>query len=110
MLKVIALISFSTFLSITASANPGWTEPGYVTELQATGSGRFIIKADLRENPSGCKTKNAFYMDYSSNGAEQAYQLLLQAIISHNPVRLHVTGACDLNDISNINSASIYAK
>jgi hypothetical protein len=109
-LRTVALFSLLALIATTAAAKSGWTESGYLDEIEATGLGKFIVRGTLADNPSGCRNETGYYLDYSTNGAEQIYSLLLQSIATGNRVKLHVTGSCELNGLSEINSASIYAK
>lgn len=97
-------------IALSATAKSGWTEAGYISELEATGSGRFVIMGTLPANPSGCRNETAYYMDYAAIGADETFRLLLQSIATNNPVKLHVTGVCELNGMANINSATILAR
>jgi len=97
-------------MSSLAHSEAGWTGQGYLQEIQATTAGKLIIKGKLKGNPSKCKDINSYYIDYSIEGAENIYQLLLQSIASNNQVKLLVTGRCEINGMSEISSATIYAK
>jgi len=107
--KAIIFISLSA-ASFVARAQSGWTAKGNLTHMQATTSGKMIVNGEFKENPSDCKNSKAFYIDYDIDGANHIFQLLLKAIASDKPVKLYVTGKCELNGQSEISSASISAK
>ena len=86
-LSIILLISSSV-----AHSEAGWTDKGHLQEIQATTKGKLVIKGKFKENPSDCKDKNSYYIDYSIEGAEKIYLLLLQSMESNKQVKLYVTG------------------
>ena len=88
-------------------ANSGWTGYAMVSELTPTAQGRFLFKLDIEDNPSGCRDKQVFYKDYYSIGSQQMYDLLLRALTTTSPVRVYVTGKCELTGYSEISSASM---
>ena len=94
-------------LSGTAWSSAGWTSYATVTELTPTTAGRFLLRLDVSDNPSGCKNKQWFYQDYRGTGADLMFHALLTALTSGQKVRVYVTGSCDLNGYSEITSASI---
>lgn len=95
--------------SFSAAAWPvaGWTSYGNVTELIPTTAGRFLVRLDVANNPSGCKDKQWFYQDYSGTGADHMFRALLAALTAGQRVRVYVTGSCDLKGYSEISSASV---
>ena len=92
---------------ITAFAVSGWTDYVPVAELTPTTQGRFLVKLNVSENPSGCRNKKVFYQDYSGPGADHMFETLLKALESGKKVRVHVTGKCELNGYSEISSVTI---
>jgi hypothetical protein len=99
-------------LSLTPPANAvsGWTDYANVAELTPTANGRFLFKLDVKDNPSGCRDKQVFYKDYYSIGSQQMYDLLLRALLNDMPVRVYVTGKCELNGYSEVSSVSLPAR
>ncbi|RLA01460.1 MAG: hypothetical protein DRQ47_08055 [Gammaproteobacteria bacterium] len=93
-----------------AYSSAGWTDPGYLIEVQVSNTGRIIAKSSVKVNPSGCRDKELFYIDSSAVNAEQIYKLLLESITSRNQVKLYVTGRCELKGMSGISSAIILSK
>ncbi len=91
-------------------SNSGWTDSNVINLIRATTSGKFVVKASLSKNPSRCKDEESFYMDYSTDGADSVYLLLLQAVSTQNEVKFYVTGRCELNGMSEISSAVILAR
>ena len=90
-----------------AWSTAGWTSYGSVVELNPTNAGRFLVRLDVATNPSGCKDKQWFYLDYKDTGTELMFQALLSALTTGQKVRLHVTGSCDLNGYSEVSSVSV---
>lgn len=90
-----------------AQAEAGWTAYGSVLELQPTTQGRFVFRMRVDANPSGCRKETWFYRDYRGLGAEQVYATLLEATSRGRAIKVYVTGVCDLNGYSEINSVSL---
>ena len=99
----LALLSMSAW----SGSGAGWTSYGTVGELNPTVFGRFLVKLDVSENPSGCKNKAWFYRDYDRRGSEYLFHALLGAVTSDKKVRVYVTGVCDLDGYSEISSVSV---
>lgn len=91
----------------TAWAVAGWTSYGTVTELTPTTAGRFLVKLEVTDNPSGCKDKQWFYQDYRDTATDHVFDALLAALTTGRKVRVYVTGSCDLNGYSEISSVNI---
>jgi hypothetical protein len=89
-----------------ASAAAGWTSYGRIEELSTDYVGRILIRMEVEENPSDCKDKTWFYRDLIT-GSEFMFRLLLEAASRDTPVRLYVTGLCDLNRYSEISKVRI---
>lgn len=85
----------------------GWTDYAPVSELNPTTQGRFIVKINVSENPSGCRNKKIFYQDYSVSGHRQMFDTFLAAITSGKMVRVFVTGRCELKGYSEISGVSV---
>lgn len=101
-----AIMLFMTGTSQAGTA--GWSEYGRVAALQATIHGRYLIKMELPKNPSGCHDKEWYYRDYGGGaGPEYMYQALLSAVTLSKPVRVYVSGVCDLNGYAEITSVQI---
>ena len=109
MLKQFSSIVFFIVLlaSNPISAESGWTSTTQVIEITATTAGKFIIHATPEKNPTDCKDKERFFLDYSLPGANKIYLLLLDAAVSQLPVKLYITGRCELFGMSELSKASI---
>lgn len=90
-----------------ASGEAGWTSYGKISELNPITAGRFLLRLDVSSNPSGCREKHRFYSDYGRAGSEYLFHALLTALGADKPVRVYVTGGCDLKGYSAISSVSI---
>ncbi len=98
------------FLLMPSSASAGvaaWTDYASVAELMPTASGRYIVKLNISKSPSGCKSENMFYQDYSASGADQMFRVILEAVTSGKMIRVYATGRCELNGYSEISSVGI---
>ena len=93
--------------SMDARAEAGWTDYVRVSELTPSTHQRFTVKLMVPKNPSGCKNKDWFYLDYDATGADQMFRVLLEALASGKKVRVYVTGRCELNGYSEISSVGI---
>lgn len=89
-----------------ALAEAGWTSFGRIEELSTDYLGRILVRIEVEENPSGCKDKTWFYRDLIT-GSDFMFKLLVEAASRHTPVRLYVTGLCDLNRYSQISKVRI---
>ena len=93
--------------SFATQAASGWTDYGHVVELIPTIHHRFKVNIDVKDNKSSCRDKQWFYQDYDISGAREMYLALLEAVSSNKPVRVYVTGRCNLNDYSEISELGI---
>lgn len=109
-LKILAAAIMLLGSSSSAYSEAEWTNSGYIQEVQATTSGVLVVRGKMGGNPSGCKDGDSYYADYSTKGTEKIFSLLLQSIAARNRVKLFVTGRCDLNGMSEISAAAIYAE
>ncbi len=93
--------------SHSVSATSGWTSYGYIIELVPTIHFRFKVNIDVKGNSSACKQKQWFYQDYNVSGSREMYLALLEAVLSNKPVRVYVTGRCDVKEYSEISELGI---
>lgn len=100
-----ALLIFASG-SPPALAAAGWTSFGTIEELSTDYLGRILVRMEVEENPSGCKDKTWFYRDLIT-GSDFMFKLLVEAAARGTPVRLYVTGLCDLNRYSEISKVGI---
>lgn len=105
--RSLVLWAYLALFAGDAWAVAGWTSYGTVAELNPTIFGRFLVKLDVSANPSGCRSKEWFYRDYTGTGADHMFRALLAAVTSGQKVRVYVTGVCDLKGYSEVSSASI---
>ena len=96
-------ISFSNL----AHSRPGWTDYVTVTELIPTDRHYYKFQLPVKTNPSGCSNDEWFYQDYSSNGSDKMFAILLEGLKSKLRLRVYVTGKCNLDGYSEISSISI---
>ncbi len=99
-----ALLLVTPLMTFAAA---GWTEHARVAELTPTAHHRYIFRLSASENPSGCKSKNTFYQDYSVPGSDFMFRTLLTAVEAGKRVQVYVTGKCDLDGYSEISSVRI---
>ncbi len=90
-----------------AAGEAGWTDAAPVAELRPTSQGRFPVRIPVDENPSGCRESHWFYRDQTGPSADRIFDRLLEAAVREQPVRVHVTGACNLKGFAAINAASL---
>jgi len=109
--RVIALIGIYTLmLSSTAWAEAGWTDEVSVIELIPTGKHYFELRLAGKKNPSGCREKDWFYINYEARGADKMYDLFVDNIKTELRLRVYVTGVCNLSGYSEISSVSVSPK
>lgn len=87
-------------------AGAGWTKIGNVVELVPTSRHYYEFRLSVT-NPSGCDEKDWYYQDYTTRGAEQMFETLLEAVKAGLRVRVYVTGLCNLKGYSEISSVSV---
>ncbi len=109
MLKLLALLMAFFFLlgSQSVLAQAGWTSETKILEITATTAGKFIIHAKPKKNPTNCRDKEHFFLDYGLLGSNQVYRLLLDTALSKATVKLYITGRCELFDMSELSKASL---
>jgi hypothetical protein len=96
-------------LCLTAShvhAGAGWTKTGNVVELVPTSRHYYEFRLSVT-NSSGCDDKDWYYQNYTTRGAQQMFETLLEAVKAGLRVRVYVTGLCNLEGYSEISSVSV---
>lgn len=101
------LLMLLMMFSSAVLATSGWTSYGHIIELVPTIHFRFKVNIDVKGNSSACKEKQWFYQDYNASGAREMYLALLEAVSSNKPVRVYVTGRCDVKEYSEISELGI---
>jgi hypothetical protein len=101
------LLTLLLLISFSCQATSGWTDYGYVIELQPGIHHRFKVQLDVKGNKSNCKNEQWFYQDYDMSGAREMYLALLEAVSSSKLVRVYVTGRCNINEYSEISEVGI---
>jgi len=103
----IALVSFTFTLSSHVEAGAGWTNYATVAELVPSNRHYYTVRLPVKENPSGCKNKTWFYVDYGLPGSNEIFQVLLEGVKSGVQIRLYVTGKCNLDGYAEISAVSV---
>ncbi|UCH48630.1 MAG: hypothetical protein JSU95_02165 [Betaproteobacteria bacterium] len=103
---ILAVLFFFGF-SLAAIAGAGWTDFAPVAELRPTSQVRYVVRLKVSENPSGCRTEEFFFQDYTASGSRQMFRALLSAVEHRKDVRVYVTGRCNLDGYSEISAVSI---
>lgn len=103
----ILFILFGLLTSSVLYADSGWTSYGKIIELQADSDFRFRVIIDVKENPGRCREDQEFFASYASNGADQIYTGLLEALIHNLQVKVFVSGVCGLKGYSEISSINL---
>ena len=88
-------------------AGAGWTDYVSVAELIPTSKHYYELRLPASENPSGCREKNWFYQNYDAFGSDKMFEVLLESIKSGIPVRVYVTGNCNINGYAEFSSVGI---
>jgi hypothetical protein len=92
-----------------ARASADWTDYVDVIELIPTGRHYYEVQLDIKENPSVCREKDWFYLNYEARGANKMFDLLVDNIKSELRLRVYVTGICNLKGYSEISAVSASA-
>ena len=100
------IVICSLMLSSTARAEAGWTDEVTVVELIPTGKHYFELRLDGGKNPSGCREKDWFYINYEARGADKMFDLFADSIKTELRLRVYVTGVCNLSGYAEISSVS----
>ena len=102
---ILALVSLVS--SGTALGKAGWTDTVQVAELIPTSKHYYEVRLAVTDNPSGCRKNNWFYQNYDAIGSDQMFEVLLEGIKTGIPVRVYVTGNCNLHGYAEISSVSM---
>ena len=106
MIRCIAVILGLCALSMppAALAEAGWTDHASVIELVPTAKHYYEVHLEVGSNPSGCRDKSWFYLNYDTPGASKMFDLFVESIKSRLRLRVYVTGVCNLNGYSEISA------
>jgi len=102
----IAIGICSLLLPGLSSAGAGWTDDVKVIELIPTGRHYYEVHLKVRNNPSGCRDKDWFYINYGGHGTDKMFDLFIDGLKSSLRLRVYVTGICNINGYSEISSVS----
>ena len=103
---IIAAI-FWSMLPGPVLAKAGWTDYVSAAELIPTSKHYYEVRLPVSDNPSGCREKNWFYQNYETLGSDKMFEVLLESIKSGIPVRVYVTGNCNLQGYAEFNSVGV---
>ena len=90
-----------------AYASSGWTDYVHVAELVPTARHYYEVRLPVKDNPSGCREENWFYLNYDAPGSKQMFAVFLEAIQSDIRLRVYVSGVCNLNGYAEITSINV---
>ncbi|GAA5214267.1 hypothetical protein ACFSJ3_04400 [Corallincola platygyrae] len=91
------------------AAEAGWLPAAQIKSLTVSHHGRYMVELDSSKTLKGCSQPNMYFIDFDALGAEQSYQMLLEASIAKRPVQLYITGRCALKGISEVSSVRLPA-
>ena len=94
-------------LSSVAHSGRGWTEYVKVVELIPTGRHYYEVQLSEKENPSGCREKGWYYLNYDAAGADKMFDLFVDNIKSNLRLKVYVTGICNLKGYAEISAVSV---
>ena len=103
------IVILAQLVSPLARASADWTDYVKVIELIPTGRHYYEVQLDIEENPSGCREKDWFYLNYEARGANKIFDLFVDNIKSELRLRVYVTGVCNLKGYSEISAVSVSA-
>jgi len=101
---VVLIGIFTQLAPPSAQAAAGWTDFVKVIELIPTGRHYYEVQLDIAKNPSGCREKDWFYLNYEARGASKMFDLFVDNIKSELRLRVYVTGVCNLKGYSEISA------
>jgi hypothetical protein len=97
---------YAALLSPLAHADAGWTDYVTVTELVPTSRHYYEVELKGSKNPSGCREKNRYYLNYDSPGADKIFDLFVDSLQSRLQLRVYVSGVCNISGYAEISSVS----
>jgi len=97
-------------LSTVAVADAGWTDEVEVVELIPTGRHYFELRLAGKNNPSGCRAKGWYYINYDAPGADKMFDLFVDSLKTELRLKVYLTGVCNFNGYAEISSVSVSAK
>jgi len=97
-------------LSTAAAADAGWIDDTEVVELIPTGRHYYELHLTAKNNSSGCREKNWFYINYDTPGADKMFDLFVDSITKALHLKVYVTGVCNLNGYAEISAVSVSPK
>lgn len=101
------IIALALVIANPVHARAGWTDSVSVVELVLTAKHYYEVRLPVKQNPSGCKEENWFYLNYDAPGSQQMFTALLEAVKSEIRLRVYVSGICNINGYAEISSINI---
>jgi len=90
---------FAQLASPTTRAAADWTDYVQVIELIPTGRHYYEVQLDIEKNPSGCREKDWFYLNYDAPGADKIFDLFVDNIKSELRLRLKIISKKESQEI-----------
>jgi len=104
------MIGIYLLLSTAAAADAGWTGEVEVVELIPTGRHYYELHLTGKNNSSGCREKDWFYINYEAPGADKMFDLFVDSINAELRLKVYMTGICNLKGYAEISSVSVSPK
>ena len=101
---------YVALLAPLVHADAGWTDYVTVTELIPTSRHYYEVELKGSKNPSGCREKERYYLNYDTPGADKMFDLFVDSLQSRLRLRAYVTGVCNINGYAEISSVSASPK
>jgi hypothetical protein len=112
MMRYLAIVSGICVLLIStpAAADAGWTDDVEVVELIPTARHYFELQLAGKNNSSGCREKDRYYINYDAPGADKMFDLFVASIKTELHLKVYVTGICNFNGYAEISSVGVSPK
>jgi hypothetical protein len=101
---------YALLLAPVAVADAGWTDTVELVELIPTGRHYYELQLAGKNNPSGCREKGWYYINYDAPGADKMFDLFVDSLKAELRLKVYVTGVCNFNGYAEISSVSVSAK
>lgn len=100
-------LAAAIFPACVSAGVAGWTPVTRVTALEPTTHGRLLFQLRTEKSTSGCRSKDWYFVDYTGTGPRLMFHVLKDALLMEKPVKVFVTGRCDLDGYSEISAARL---